>query len=47
MSQILVDNLEKRFYVAERDPGMWGAVRGLVRRRRREIRALHGVSFRI
>jgi len=47
MSQILVDNLEKRFYVAERDPGMWGAVRGLVRRRRREIRALHGVSFSI
>ena len=47
MPQILVDNLEKRFYVAERDPGMWGAVRGLVRRRRREIRALHGVSFSI
>lgn len=47
MSQILVDNLEKRFYVSERDPGMWGAVRGLVRRRRREIRALHGVSFSI
>ena len=47
MSQILVDKLEKRFYVAERDPGMWGAVRGLVRRRRREIRALHDVSFSI
>jgi ABC-2 type transport system ATP-binding protein len=47
MSQILVDNLEKRFYVAERDPGMWGAVRGLVSRRRREIQALHGVSFSI
>jgi ABC-2 type transport system ATP-binding protein len=47
MAQILVDNLEKRFYVAERDPGMWGAVRGLVSRRRREIRALHGVSFSI
>jgi ABC-2 type transport system ATP-binding protein len=26
---------------------MWGAVRGLVSRRRREIRALHGVSFSI
>jgi ABC-2 type transport system ATP-binding protein len=47
MSQILVDSLEKHFYVAERDPGMWGAVRGLVSRRRREIRALHGVSFSI
>ena len=31
MPQILVDNLEKRFRVAERDPGLWGAVRGLAR----------------
>ena len=31
MPQILVENLEKRFRVAARDPGMWGAVRGLVR----------------
>jgi len=37
MPQILVDNLEKRFRVAARDPGMWGAVRGLVRRRYREV----------
>ena len=47
MPQILVDNLEKRFRVAARDPGMWGAVRGLVRRRYREVIALHGVSFGI
>ena len=47
MPQILVDNLEKRFRVAVRDPGMWGAVRGLVRRRYREVVALHGVSFGI
>ncbi len=47
MPQILVDNLEKRFRVAARDPGMWGAVRGLVRRRYREVVALHGVSFGI
>ena len=38
---------EKRFRVAARDPGMWGAVRGLVRRRYREVIALHGVSFGI
>ena len=47
MPQILVDNLEKRFRVAARDPGMWGAVRGLVRRRHRLVRALEGVSFSI
>jgi ABC-2 type transport system ATP-binding protein len=47
MSQILVENLEKRFCVAERDPGMVGALRGLVRRRHRDVLALHGVSFAI
>ena len=47
MPQILVDNLEKRFRVAAREPGMWGAVRGLVRRRYREVVALHDVSFAI
>ena len=33
MPQILVEDLEKRFRVAERKPGLWGAVGGLVRRR--------------
>ena len=47
MPQILVENLEKRFRVAARDPGVWGAVRGLVARRHREVVALHGVSFGI
>jgi ABC-2 type transport system ATP-binding protein len=47
MSQILVENLEKRFRVAARDPGIWGAVRGLVHRRYRNVMALHGVSFSI
>ena len=47
MSQISVENLEKRFRVAERDPGIWGAVRGLVHRRYRDVMALHGVSFSI
>jgi ABC-2 type transport system ATP-binding protein len=45
MGQILVDNLVKVFHVAERAPGTWGALRGLVRRRHREVRALDGVSF--
>ena len=47
MPQILVDNLEKRFRVAERRPGVLGAVVGLVHRRYREVAALHGVSFAI
>ena len=47
MAQILVSNLEKRFRVAERQAGLWGAVRGLVRRRYRDVRALHDVSFTI
>jgi ABC-2 type transport system ATP-binding protein len=45
MSHILVENLSKEFQVAERDPGVWGALRGLVRRRHRTVRALDGVSF--
>jgi len=44
---IRVENLEKQFRVAERRPGMLGAVVGLVRRRYREVRALEGVSFAI
>jgi viologen exporter family transport system ATP-binding protein len=42
---IVVDNLVKVFHVAERTAGMWGAVRGVVSRRRRAVRALDGVSF--
>ncbi|MGA0600106.1 ABC transporter ATP-binding protein [Caulobacter sp. KR2-114] len=45
MPQILVEGLAKTYRVAERDPGAWGAVRGLVRRRWRTIEALKGVSF--
>ena len=47
MPQILVSNLEKQFRVAERQAGLWGAVKGLVRRRYRDIAALHDVSFTI
>ena len=47
MAQILVDNLVKTFRVAERAPGVWGALRGVVRRRYRTVSALDGVSFEI
>src|ERR671928_892095 len=47
MRQIIVENLVKTFRVSERAPGLWGAVRGLVRRRHRTVRALDGVSFAI
>jgi ABC-2 type transport system ATP-binding protein len=43
--QIVVENLVKVFQVAERAPGLWGALRGVVKRRKREVRALDGVSF--
>ena len=45
MPHIVVENLVKTFQVAERQPGTWGALRGLVRRRTRTVRALDGLSF--
>jgi ABC-2 type transport system ATP-binding protein len=45
MSQILVEALAKIYRVAERAPGLAGALRGLVRRRWREVQALVDVSF--
>ena len=47
MPQIVVENLVKTFHVAERQPGLWGAVRGLARRRYRTVRALDGISFSV
>lgn len=41
----MVEGLVKTFQVAERAPGVWGAVHGLARRRYRTVRALDGVSF--
>lgn len=45
MPQILVEDLAKTYRVAERDPGLLGSLRGVVRRRWREVKALDGVSF--
>jgi ABC-2 type transport system ATP-binding protein len=47
MDRIVVEGLIKTYHIAERRPGLWGSVRGLVSRRRREVRALDGVSFTI
>ena len=45
MAQITVENLVKTYRVAERNPGLWGALRGVVHRRFRTVRALDGISF--
>jgi len=47
MSQIVVDDLIKVFHVARRTPGLWGSVRGLVKRDWAAIRALDGIGFSI
>ena len=44
-ASIIVQDLTKSFYVAERRSGALGAVTGLFRRRRRTIEALKGISF--
>ncbi len=45
MSRILVERLSKSYRIAERAPGLWGALRGLIRRRYRTVHALHAVDF--
>jgi ABC-2 type transport system ATP-binding protein len=45
MPQIVVENLAKAFRVAERTPGIVGALIGVVHRRYRTVQALDGVSF--
>lgn len=47
MPQIEVRDLRKTFRVAARSPGVWGAMRGLVQRKHREVHALDGVSFSV
>jgi ABC-2 type transport system ATP-binding protein len=45
MPQIVVENLVKKFRIAERTPGIWGALLGLFHRRYRTVTALNGISF--
>lgn len=47
MSQIIVESLVKRFRISEREAGLWGAVRGIARRRYHTVDALDGVDFSI
>src|SRR5690242_969919 len=47
MPQIVVTNLAKHFRVVKRRPGVLGALKSLVAREYREVRALDGVSFTI
>jgi ABC-2 type transport system ATP-binding protein len=43
--QILVEDLRKSFRVAQREAGLFGAIRGLVRPKYRTVHGLEGVSF--
>jgi ABC-2 type transport system ATP-binding protein len=45
--QIVVENLRKAFQVAERKPGLLGALRGVARRRYRTVHALDDRSTRL
>jgi ABC-2 type transport system ATP-binding protein len=45
MPQIIVERLAKTYRVSEREPGVGGAIKGLVRRRYRDVHALEDVSF--
>lgn len=47
MPHILVDRLVKTFRIAERKPGLWGALTGVINRRHRTVSALGGISFAI
>ena len=47
MSQIIVEELVKRYRISERDAGVLGAAKGLFHRRYQTIDALDGINFRI
>ncbi len=47
MAQIVVEDLNKTFQIAERQPGLMGAVRGLFNRQYHEVKALRNVGFEI
>ncbi|HJP29409.1 MAG: ABC transporter ATP-binding protein [Candidatus Latescibacteria bacterium] len=47
MTQTTVSGLRKTYRIAERRPGLGGAIAGLVHRRYRDIVALDGISFTV
>ena len=47
MAIIQVEDLHKHYQVAEREPGMMAALRSLVRRKTRAVKAVDGISFTI
>lgn len=47
MPCILAENLTKTYRISQRQPGAWGALKGLVHRQHRTLRALDSVSFAI
>ncbi len=47
MPCILAENLVKTYHISQRQPGVWGAMRGLIHRQHRTLHALDGVSFAI
>jgi len=47
MHQIVVENLVKTFKVAERNPGLWGAFKGVLHRKYRTVYALDNICFSV
>lgn len=47
MAVVVVNGLTKTFRVYKKQPGLAGALKGLLRRRYESVRAVRGVSFRI
>jgi ABC-2 type transport system ATP-binding protein len=47
MNQITVEELTKTFRVARTAPGLWGSIKGLVKREYQDVRALDRISFSI
>jgi ABC-2 type transport system ATP-binding protein len=47
MAIIELDNLAKSYRVYQKQEGLWGSLRGLIRRRHREVRAVRGISLQV
>jgi ABC-2 type transport system ATP-binding protein len=47
MAAIIVEGLSKTYRVAEKEPGLLGTLRHFVRRRQRDVLAVHDVSFQV